>query len=304
MELLRKMCSIFAPSGNEIAMKNFILDYITQNQGLWKIKPQIFEGDEFQDCIVLVFGKPRTAVFAHMDSIGFTVRYDNKLVPIGGPETETGFELIGKDSQGEIETKMIYDEKTNYLAVDFQREIERGTELVFKSNFRETDDYVQSCYMDNRLGCWTALKLAETLTDGVICFSTFEEHGGGSVPFLAKFISDNYNIKQALIADITWVTEGVTHGKGVALSLRDRNVPRRKFVDKIVALAKKTDIPFQIEVEGNGSSDGRELQTSPYPFDWMFIGAPENYVHSPNEKVYKSDINAMLEMYKYLMVEL
>ena len=51
-----------------------------------------------------------------------------------------------------------------------QREIERGTELVFKCNFRETDEYVQSCYLDNRLGCWAALQLAETLENGIICF--------------------------------------------------------------------------------------------------------------------------------------
>ena len=31
---------------------------------------------------------------------------------------------------------------------------------------------------------------------------------------------------QALISDITWVTEGVTHGKGCAISLRDSGVPR------------------------------------------------------------------------------
>jgi putative aminopeptidase FrvX len=304
MELLKSLCNVFAPSGNEVAMKNFILAYIYNHQQTWKVKPLIFEGDEFQDCLVLVFGKPRTAVFAHMDSIGFTVRYDNKLVPIGGPEMETGFELIGRDTKGEIETKLVYDEQTNYLAIDSQRAIDPGTELVFKSNFRETDEYVQSCYLDNRLGCWVALQLAETLEDGIICFSTFEEHGGGAVPFLAKFIYENYVVKQALIADITWVTEGVKHGKGVALSLRDRNIPRRCFVDKIIDLARKSNIPFQIEVEGSGSSDGRELQTSPYPFDWMFIGAPEDGVHSPNEKVFKSDIYAMVQMYQYLMKHL
>jgi len=304
MELLKKLCGIVAPSGNELAMKNFILDHIVSHQNTWNYRPQIFEGEGFQDCIVLVFGKPRTAVFAHMDSIGFTVRYDNKLVPIGGPEMETGFELVGKDDKSDIETKLVYDEKTNYLAVDFQREIERGTELVFKCNFRETDEYVQSCYLDNRLGCWAALQLAETLENGIICFSCFEEHGGGSVPFLAKFISENYGVHQALVADITWLTEGVVHGKGVALSMRDRNVPRRSYVNKIIALAKASGIPFQLEVEGSGSSDGRELQLSPYPFDWMFVGAPEDFVHSPNEKVFKSDITAMVNMYKYLMEKL
>ena len=36
-----------------------------------------------------------------------------------------------------------------------------------------------------------------------------EEHGGGSVGYLAKFIYEKYGVKQAHISDITWVTEGV-----------------------------------------------------------------------------------------------
>ena len=61
---------------------------------------------------------------------------------------------------------------------------------------------------------------------------------------------------------------------------------------------------FQLEVESSGGSDGNEIQKSPYPINWCFIGAPEQNVHSPNEKVHKSDIQAMLELYKYLMENL
>ena len=54
----------------------------------------------------------------------------------------------------------------------------------------------------------------------------------------------------------------------------------------------------------DGVSDGNSLQRSPYPFDWCFIGAPEDYVHTPDEKVHKNDIVAMVELYKYLMKNL
>ncbi|MEQ9658001.1 MAG: aminopeptidase, partial [Fulvivirga sp.] len=70
------------------------------------------------------------------------------------------------------------------------------------------------------------------------------------------------------------------------------------------ALAKDSGVDFQLEVEGGGSSDGRELQVSPYPFDWCFIGAPEDNVHSPDEKVHKHDIQCMIELYRYLMANL
>lgn len=303
MDLLKQLCEIHAPSGNELLMKEFLQKYIEENKHRWKVVPQIMEGEEYQDCLWLVFGTPRTAVFTHMDSIGFTVRYNNHLVAIGGPHTENGYWLRGRDSQGEIRCRLKVSEDDE-LSCEYDREIERGTELVFECSFRETEEYVQSCYLDNRLGLWVSLKLAETLENGIIAFSCWEEHGGGSVPYLARAIYEKYKVKQALICDITWVTEGVVPGKGVAISMRDRGIPRRQFVNRIISLAKESGVPFQVEVEGAGGSDGRELQSSPYPWDWCFVGAPESHVHSPDEKVHKKDIDSMVLMYRYLMDKL
>jgi putative aminopeptidase FrvX len=303
MKLLQQLCKIQAPSGNEIRMKEFLLSYIKKEMKKWKVKPEIFHGDEFQDCIILKFGKPRTAIFAHMDSIGFTVRYFNQLLPIGSPDAEMGTRLVGEDSLGAIECELEFD-KENHAFYKFGRVIDRGTSLTYKINFRDTKSYVQSAYLDNRLGVYTALKVAETLKDGVIAFSCWEEHGGGSVPYLIKFISEKWNVQQALVSDITWVSDGVEPGKGVAISMRDRNLPRRSYVDRIIAIAKKRKVDFQVEVEGMGSSDGRELQTSPYPIDWCFIGAPEHNPHTPDEKVHKHDIDTMIELYGWLMKDL
>src|SRR5690606_20791675 len=139
-------------------------------------------------------------------------------------------------------------------------------------HFRETDTTVQCCYMDNRLGVWNALKVAETLQEGIIVFSTREEHGGGAAGFLGRYIFENYGVHQALISDITWVTEGVHAGDGVAISMRDRSLPRRSYLERIIGLAEEIRIPFQLEVEGSGGSDGSELQTGSYPWQWVFIG--------------------------------
>lgn len=303
MKLLKQLCEIHAPSGNEGPMKDFLLAYITKAQKKWKVKPEIFHGDEFQDCIVLKFGRPRTAIFAHMDSIGFTVRYFNQLLPIGSPDAEQGTKLVGVDSMGEIECELEFD-KDNHAYYKFGRQIDRGTELTYKVNYKDSKQYIQSAYLDDRLGVYTALRVAETLENGVIAFSCWEEHGGGSVPYLAKFIYEQWQVKQALIADITWVSDGVEPGKGVVISMRDRNVPRRKFINRIIEIARKKKVTHQLEVEGMGSSDGRELQTSPYPFDWCFIGAPQQNPHTPEEKVHKDDIESMIEIYQLLMKKL
>ncbi len=298
-DLLKTMCAIHAPSGNEVGMKDFLLDYIKKEKKNWKHKPTIYAGDNFQDCIVLVFGKPRASIFAHIDSIGFTVRYNKQLVKIGGPRLDNGFHLV--DEKGRDATLHSTSEKLEYKST---HKFATGTELTFKPNWRETKDFVQCCYMDNRLGVFNALKVAETLKDGAIVFSCWEEHGGGSVSYIQKFLQEKYKIKQALISDITWITEGVTHGKGVAISMRDSLIPRRSYINKIISIAKKSKIPFQLEVEGSGGSDAKELQMAEYPWDWCFIGAPEDHVHSPNEKVHKADITAMIDMYNVLMKEL
>ena len=302
MKLLKKMCEIHAPAGEELAMKEFLLNYINKNKSAWAVQPTLHHGHGFQDNLILVFGKPRTAIFAHLDSIGFMVKYDNEIVKIGGPVTTEGIVLVGEDSKGEIEGKII--KKEEGMFIDFDREIDRGTSLTFKVDFRDTDDYVQSCYMDNRLGVWNSLEVAKTLENGIIVFSSWEEHGGGTAGYLGKFIQEEYGVMQALISDITWVTKGVQHGKGCAVSLRDSGIPRKSYINKVVAIAKESGIPFQLEVEDAGGSDGNELQKSNYPWDWCFVGAPEGHVHSPNEKVHKQDIKAMGALYSVLMKEL
>lgn len=307
MKVLEELVKVRAASSDEGPMKTFLLEYIRKESSSWKSVPKIVEGPAFQDCLILVFGEPRTAIYAHMDTIGFSVGYDKNLIKVGGPRLIDGMELVGSDSQGEIETELmvIEDEEGGFsIRYILDREIDRGTLLTFRPNFRETTEYIQSPYMDNRLGVWNALKVAETLEHGAIVFSTYEEHGGNTVAFCAKYLMENYGVQQALISDITWVTEGVKHGGGVAISMRDSGLPRRSYLNRILELAAKSGFPYQLEVESSGGSDGTMLQKSDLPIDWCFIGAAEDNVHTPDEKVFKKDIKSMVDLYCYLIERL
>ena len=307
MELLQKLVEVRGASSDESAIKEFVLNYVAENAKKWNVNPEIVHGKGFQDCIILVFGKPTTAIYAHMDTIGFSVGYNKELIKIGGPRTIDGIQLVGSDSSGEIETEMMViddEDGTKQLKYVFEREIDRGTILTFKPNFRESEDSIQSPYMDNRLGMWNALKVAETLENGAIVFSTYEEHGGNAVGFCAKYLLQEYGVEQALISDITWVTDGVVHGGGVAISMRDSGLPRRVYLNRIIQLAKESGVTFQLEVESAGGSDGTQLQKSDLPIDWCFIGAPEDNVHTPDELVAKFDCMSMVDLYRYLMLHL
>ncbi|MDR7131168.1 putative aminopeptidase FrvX [Algoriphagus sp. 4150] len=302
MKFLFEILKQYSVSGDESEISTFLLQYINQRKNYWNVIPKIYFGENFHDCILLKFGEPRTAVFAHMDTIGFMARYNNQLISVGGPEIIEGTKLAGRDSLGEINCKLNGDE--NEITHDFPRGIDSGTRLSFAQNIRVDEEFIQAAYLDNRLGIYTALKLCETIVDGWVVFTTYEEHGGGSMPFLIKFIQETSPIKQALIADITWITEGVEFHNGVVISIRDKFIPRKKFIDRIIDLAKESGIPFQLEVEEYGGSDGREVQFSPYPIDWCFIGAAEENVHTPDEKVSLIDLAAMLNIYPYLMERL
>ena len=141
MKELKNMCEVQAPSGDESKMTQYLLNYINKNINNWSYKPKIYEGKGFQDNLILVFGKPKTAIFAHIDSIGFTVKYNNEIIKIGGPIIEEGTILVGEDSIGKIEGRLV--KKENKIFINYKRVIERGTSLTFKVNFRNTKDYIQ-----------------------------------------------------------------------------------------------------------------------------------------------------------------
>lgn len=306
-ELLQELISIQGVASDESRIKSFIKEYVLKHSSQWKSKPRIIDGLGFQDALILVFGNPRTTVYAHIDTIGYSVGYDNELIRVGGPKNIDGTILVGSDSQGDVEGElMIFENEYNQqrIQLSHERTIDRGTLLSFKPNFKETKEYIQSPYLDNRLGVFVALQLAETMEHGAIVFSTYEEHGGNSVGACAKYLMNTYDVFQALICDITWVTHGVVHKGGVAVSMRDSMLPRRKYLNKIISIANDSGIKFQLEVESAGGSDGSVLQKSDLPIDWCFIGAPEDNVHTPQEKVYKKDIESMIELYRVLMDQL
>jgi len=303
-KLIRKLCEIHAPSGNEGAMTSFLLTWIKNEMKNWKCKPVIHYGGEFQNAIVLIFGKPRTAVYAHIDNIGFITRYDNELIPVGHPRVETGYLLHTDPAYSKKTFRLVADQNKEHIRIDSKKKIEPGIDFSFECNFRETRTYLQSCYLDNRLGVYCALETARELEHGAVVFSGWEEHGGGSAAFISGFLYETYGITQALISDITWVTEGVKAGGGVAVSVRDSGIPRRVYVNRIRKILSENKIKYQVEVEKSGGSDGNEVQRSPWPIDWCFVGAPEELVHSPDEKVHKKDLVSMINAYHILMQNL
>lgn len=309
-ELLKKLCAIPAASGDEGKMKDFILDYFAKHSKNFKVSPKVYSGAGFQDMVIAIFGEPRTAVLAHTDTVGFTVAYANELYKIGGPKAKKGTLLVGEDSKGKIECSLKIEKKKNkkekeeIFKYEASRTIDPGTNLTYAPDWKETKKYVKSAYLDNRLGVWNALELAKTIENGALAFTTYEEHGGGGAQFAGKFLQDNFGVQQALISDVTLLSDSIKHKKGVAISMRDRGIPRRSFLNRVIEVANENSVKFQLEVEKAGGSDGNSLQNSSFAWDWCFVGPPEDNYHQPGEKVHKDDIAEMQKLYRALMATL
>lgn len=294
-------------------MTSFILEHIAREKSQWLNEPVVFAGEGFQEAIVLVFGQPRVAVFAHIDGVGYCTSYGDKLVPVGKPKATSGVSLTGwqagKTVQAQLITEAVDDEKapgrqkTTYRYTA-EQSIQRGTPLTYAVQWREDEVAIQSAYLDNRVGVWNALQLCASAQDCALVFTTYEEHGGGAAQHIGRFLYKSFGCRQALISDVTLASEGIVPGDGVAISLRDRGIPRQQFVRRIRQIADARKVRYQLEVEDSGGSDGNQLQSSSYPWDWCFIGPPETGYHTPDERILKTDLREMLKLYQWLIQDL
>ncbi|MCB0497194.1 MAG: aminopeptidase [Cyclobacteriaceae bacterium] len=299
LKLLEALCGVSSTSGNESEMKNFILQVVKKESPKWKCEPQVIEGEGFQDNLMLVFGNPSIAFYSHMDTVGFTTRYQNQMVTIGSPEPKPDDVLVGEDSMGPVECSLKI-EKNGNVHHQFGRSIEPGTPLTYKPNFKQKDDILVSQGLDNRVGIFVLLELASTLENGALVFTTYEEHGGGSAGYLGDYLYKTFGITKSLIVDVTWATDGVHLGRGPVVSLRDAYIPRRIFVKRILNILEEHCLVYQKEVEGSGGSDGSELQKSALPVDWCFLGVASNYPHSSHEEVNVLDVTRLISVLEIL----
>ena len=300
---LKELCSIHGPSGSEWRIKKILLNYIQKNCSTWAVKPVVLS-EGIKDNLILVFGKPRTVIFCHYDTTGFTVRYNNRIIPIGSPAYDENTILRSVTAEHSGKTYRIRKEEEQDYSLISKTITEAGTTLSFDCKFIENKTRFTGPYIDNRAGVWVSLKLAETLRNGMIVFTAYEEHGGGSVEFLAPYIYNKYHIQQALICDMTWESECVKQGKGMVVSLRDKYIPRETYLRQITGILNKNNVLFQKEVEGSGASDGGYLQKSAVPFDWCFCGAAVTGMHSSAESVHLKDLESLQKALLILMENL
>ena len=303
INLLKKLQSILSVSSYEHRMKEFLLDYINKHKKNWKKTPKIVHGKKFNNMILLIFGKPRTAVLAHMDEVGFMAGNNNQLFEVGNTEPKKGDKLYGYNSKNEKINAVVSKVGSKFLKFNSKKNIPLGTILSYSPTWRETKKYITSGGNDNCVGVLTLLHLAKNLDNGILIFTTQEETSmDKSLGSVAKYLYETYKTKQILIADVVSATKDVVMCKGPVVGIGIDEMPSPFYLSRITSIIEKNNFPVQLEISDNlGTSDFTRLTYSPYTFDMCFIGIPIEKIHSSHEKVCKTDISTMFDIYSVLM---
>jgi putative aminopeptidase FrvX len=288
---LRALTAIEGTSGDESRILAAVAERCAPLPGL--------RSERIQDNLIVWRGRPQVALFAHMDTVGFTLGYERELIRIGGPHVDGGEGLRSTVGGTTYEGRL--SKRGDDWLLEGPSEAPPGSRWVYDSALELDEVKVRGPYLDNRAGVWSALEVLRDCEDVAVAFTTNEEHSGRGAVTCARWLHFELGIRQALISDITWHTRFIRCGRGPAVSLRDRNLPRQAFLDRALAAAEASGIPFQREIESDGSSDGGAIERSGIPIDWLFVGAPQEDSHTPHEVVDLNDLHAMARLTAYLV---
>ncbi len=252
------------------------------------------------DSLVVTRGKqPSVAVFAHLDTTGWTLGYGKQLLRIGGPAGKPGDAVrpVRRPDTGGVLARR----KDGGWNVSGKTDAAPGSRFVYAAVPKIKDHQITAPYLDNRAGLWAALSALRACPNIALALSVQEETGSLGAQITARHLYEAHGITQALVADLTWHTKHIKCGHGVAVSLRDSSLPRQSYLNRVLALAEASGIPFQREIESGGGSDGAGIERSGVPLNWVFIGAPEKAPHTSRERVQISDLQGMAGLLVYLV---
>ena len=193
------------------------------------------------------------------------------------------------------------------LSVDeVKQKVRLGDMVTLKANFTDLGQVVSSKALDDRVGCWVLIRALQQLKDpdydvyGV--FSVQEEVGlrgaTTSAYGLEPDIGIALDVTMALDIPGAKAEEQVSQlGNGVAIKILDnRSISTRWLVDEFIALAEKTETPYQLEVLTAGGTDAAPVQLSRAGVASITLSIPCRYVHTINEMVAKTDLEATVKL--------
>lgn len=331
MDLLQKLVNALGPSGNESTVRNIIMTEIKKHVNSVQI-------DKMGNLICHKKGKgPKVMLAAHMDEIGLMTRniLDNgriRFVAVGGIEPTTliaqRVSIVNSDNKvvctGVITHLDLHegletqeDLKISDLYVDCgltKKELEKlkvttGCFMIPKNDFSFLGNtkIISGKSLDNRVGCYVLLKLAQKLKDApadiYFVFTVQEEIGLYGAQTSVYTINPDW----AVAVDTTSAEDGEEPyfselGKGPCITLMDVEIiSNRCLNDHILSLAKKNNINIQQKVEQFGTTDAAKLMLSRGGVPATTVSVALRNIHSTVTIAHTDDIKDAINLLYQLM---
>lgn len=316
-EIIKKFTEAFGPSGNEENIRNIIIQEV-KNYGEYRV-------DKMGNLIVRKKGKGKKIMFAaHMDEIGLMITHiDEKgflrFTNVGGlfPTNLLNqrvllsngmIGVIGEDERKDFREISPIDKLFIDVGMKNKKEAEKHIKIgdvgVFYRGFNDLGNRFISKALDDRIGCVvlfeTIKKVKESLNDLYFVFTVQEELGLRGARTSAYGIEPDY----AIAIDVTGTGDTpestkipMELGKGTCIKVKDAAMISSRYVrEKLIEIAEKKKIPYQLEILMMGTTDAAVIQLNKEGVPSCVLSVPTRYIHSPSELADYSDVQATIDL--------
>ncbi|MBR3969682.1 MAG: M42 family metallopeptidase [Ruminococcus sp.] len=329
-ELLKELCLINGTSGDEILVRQAIIE---------KIKDHCeYRIDNLGNLIAFCKGKKTSGkklmIAAHTDEVGFIVTYINSdgtlcFNEVGGIDTTAAIGrqvTVGNGIKGVVGSTAIhnlskeqrekppkYENMYIDIGADSKEEAEKlvrlGDSVYFDSEFVELGgNCVKSKAIDDRAGCAIMIQLIREGVeyDTYFVFNVQEEVGlRGSTASSFSVAPDFAIVLEATTAsDIDGVSGAkkvCSLGKGPVVGFMDRSTVYDKELYRMAfESAEELGIPCQTKTMIAGGNDSGAIHTSRGGVRTIAVSVPCRYIHSPSCVINKGDFENTLTLTREL----
>ncbi len=331
IDLIKELCCLNAPSGNEDSVRDYILGKINDFADI--------SVDNSGNIIAFKKGKKPAAhkimIDAHMDEVGIiatSITADGfvKFTTVGGIETESlcskrvifangTIGIIGVKhghlcESGELKKLPSKSSLLIDIGAKSREEAEKyvlpGDTAVFEPIFDLQGDFVISKALDDRIGCAVLIKLLQQDSeyDFTATFSVGEEIGlkGGKTVTYTVAPEAAIVIEATTAGDIGDATDKVcSAGSGAVVSFMDRSTLYDKTLfNAAINVANENGIKVQSKKAVAGGNNAGAIHQELSGVRPLAISVPCRYIHSPSGVVRYSDIQAVYDLANLMLQKL
>lgn len=277
----------------------------------------------------------RVMLAAHMDEIGFIVKYIDsrgfiRIQPIGGFDARVlvaqrvfvhgfaGESLRGVLMPASKPIHLLGDEKPSPLTLDdlfidlglsneqVVAKVEVGDMITMDRTLEVIGDTIISKSLDDRVSLFVmieALRAMQSHEVNILAVATVQEEVGlrGATTAAYRVQPDvSVALDTTLAVDIPGSADqdAVTRlGDGTAIKIFDSSqISNYKLVRHFRNLAEQHGIKYQLEVLPRGGTDGGAMQRAREGSPSITLSTPSRYVHTVNEMVHQADLEASIAL--------